>query len=111
MCECYDNVPDFYDASIVKARKPHRCCECLREIELGERYERASGKWDGDFETFATCGTCLDLIGTLGIKCRLHACLHEELAEGNYEPLTARGWLSLREENRQAIIEKRKVMT
>ncbi len=112
MCECnLDNVPEFYERNIVKARKPHRCCECLREIEPSERYERASGKWDGDFETFATCGTCLDLIATVGVKCRSHGGLFEELQEGNYEPLTVREAIRKLEENRKAIQEKRKVTT
>lgn len=60
MCGC-DNPPEFYERSIVAARKEHHCCECGTVIVKGERYERVSGKWEGDMETFKTCMPCVEL--------------------------------------------------
>ena len=52
---------EFHSAAIRTARKPHGCGECGRIIEPGERYEKAVGKWDGDFCTETTCADCLSL--------------------------------------------------
>lgn len=54
MCE----YPEFYNINTPKARKEHICCECWRKILIGERYERISGKWDGEVDSFATCDEC-----------------------------------------------------
>ena len=64
-CACiyvddYDH-PDFYRSEDRKAIKQHKCCECGKEISVGEIYEHAAGKWDGVFECFKTCSVCLDL--------------------------------------------------
>ena len=52
---------EFATDKIVTARKQHKCDECNRTIEKGERYERVTGKWDGEFYTFRTCSDCLSL--------------------------------------------------
>lgn len=41
-----------------KARKPHRCQECGREIEPGEHYERVAATWEGEFFTNVACAHC-----------------------------------------------------
>ncbi len=43
MCE----MAKVYDESLVVARKPHKCCECRREITKGESHMKCSGLWDG----------------------------------------------------------------
>jgi hypothetical protein len=53
-----DIEPLFHVVSVRKARKPHRCCECKCEIKPGDKYERATGKWDGRIDTFKTCIPC-----------------------------------------------------
>ncbi len=50
-----------YDEAVVKARKPHKCYECRRLIEKGERYERASGLWEGSWETYHFCLQCSEI--------------------------------------------------
>ena len=59
-CFCdYDGpMPEFYRVDAQQAKKPHKCCECHQEIKPGEWYTTASGKWDGEFATFKTCGFC-----------------------------------------------------
>lgn len=81
MCDCSDG-PEFFEWSRPKARKEHRCCECKRTIRVGETYERASGKWDGDFRTFATCKDCLDAWAAIDSECRCFGGLVDEISEG-----------------------------
>jgi hypothetical protein len=45
----------------VTARKAHKCYECDRVITPGEVYEKTTGMWNGEFETFVTCEECEDL--------------------------------------------------
>lgn len=51
----------FSTISIVKARKPHKCCECNETIAPGQQYERCTGLWDHGFDTFATCLSCVEI--------------------------------------------------
>lgn len=52
----YDFDPsDFFREKPVTAKLRHHCCECGRVIEPGKRYERATGKCDGVFWSYATC--------------------------------------------------------
>lgn len=60
-CFCAYDQPAFYSARTVTAGKQHKCSECFRAIQPGERYEYAVGKWDGHFDCFKTCCRCLDL--------------------------------------------------
>lgn len=58
----YDSgANDFYHTQYPTARKPHRCCECRGTIQPGERYERVSGKSDGDVWTVKSCGRCAEI--------------------------------------------------
>jgi len=60
MVDCYGS-PELYSKKMKTARKCHRCNECYRTILPKERYEYFAGKWDGVFETYKTCPTCLDI--------------------------------------------------
>lgn len=57
MCWCGDG-PDVFEQRTIKARKPHECSECLRDIAPGEMYVRSDGLWDGTWAHFATCVRC-----------------------------------------------------
>lgn len=73
MCFYQDESPEFYSESIVRSRKPHRCGGCGRTIEARELCVSGSGKIEGHFYTFRTCGAC-------DLDCyRIHIA---ELAEG-----------------------------
>lgn len=50
----------MYNEDIVKARKPHRCCECGLTIAKGEKYQVVSGMWDGRFDRIKTCMLCME---------------------------------------------------
>ncbi len=55
------NWPSFYAESMVRARKPHYCIECLEPIAIGETYQRVRGKWDGEVKVIKTCAHCADM--------------------------------------------------
>lgn len=57
----YDDSPEFQSVSTPKARKQYRCVECGAEIRKGTRYERTSGKFDGDIYTVKTCLVCAEI--------------------------------------------------
>ena len=44
---------------IRKSRKTHKCEECGDPIVPGQRYEYASGIWDGRPDSHRTCLTCV----------------------------------------------------
>lgn len=67
MCYESDDHAEFYEASIVRARKPHRCECCCKTIQVGELYHYGSGKFDGDFFTSRHCGPCVLVIYRLHI--------------------------------------------
>lgn len=56
-----DGTCDFIVQEIRKARKPHKCCECYKEIPIGERYEHARGKYEGEMWTAETCLVCAEI--------------------------------------------------
>jgi hypothetical protein len=41
-----------------KARRKHRCCECLGWIRKGEIYTYCSGIWDNHPASYKTCPDC-----------------------------------------------------
>ena len=48
---------DFSRSSTHKAKKPHKCFLCGGKIAIGEKYERYTGKYDGDFLTSVSMRT------------------------------------------------------
>jgi len=56
-----DGYSEFCHISIRKARKPHRCCECLKTIMPGDKYEHYWGKYDGDTCAINTCIICAEI--------------------------------------------------
>ena len=43
------------------ARKQHKCGECRRTIEAGEKYNREVSLYDGDISTYKTCLDCMSI--------------------------------------------------
>ena len=83
-CFCDYDAPAFYNRTMPKARKPHKCYECRGEILAGETYESVTGKWDY-VDTFKTCDRCLDLRtwvqNNVPCVCWAHGNLHDDLRE------------------------------
>lgn len=60
-CDCsvdYGEYPEFFREETPIARKVYKCCECGENIQPGQKYHKAIGKWDGDFQTYRTCWAC-----------------------------------------------------
>lgn len=60
-CYCDYEPADFYTSKVRTARKRHKCSECAGHILPGERYEIVHAKWEGEIDTFKTCGQCVDI--------------------------------------------------
>lgn len=50
MSEC--ELPQFYEAKEVIARKNHKCIECKSLINRNEKYLKCTGKWSLGIETY-----------------------------------------------------------
>lgn len=75
-------MPQAFSQTTRRARKRHRCCECRGWIEAGEKYEYASGIWDGEPNDYKTCFGCAQLrkeLGKLSHCCVPLTGLREEL--------------------------------
>jgi hypothetical protein len=66
-CQCvlasgdYDGSPEFYSISEPKARKAHWCSECGKVVAVGEKYQRYTCKYYGDFSSSVTCLPCIEI--------------------------------------------------
>jgi hypothetical protein len=70
-CDCsvdVDCYPSCYREQQRTARKSHECCECHEPIVAGQKYEYASGVWDGSPGSYRTCLPCA--------RIRDHYCAH-----------------------------------
>jgi hypothetical protein len=52
------SMPSFCNVIHRVARKQHTCTECRGHIKPLDVYERVSGCWDGEVQTFKTCLYC-----------------------------------------------------
>ena len=59
--EAFDDENDFYDDRYIKARKPHRCCECNGAIEPGDLYERVTLQYEERWSHYSTCMLCVEI--------------------------------------------------
>ncbi len=63
-CDCsadVDGCAEFYAEEFPVARKEHKCCECGEKILPQNKYHKAVGKWEGDFQVFKTCMPCYNI--------------------------------------------------
>lgn len=55
---CDSEIPSAYGCEWRKARKQHKCCECLGVIGKSEHYHYHHGVWDGQGSSFKVCADC-----------------------------------------------------
>lgn len=67
-----DEPCEFADVSMRKARKPHKCSECGRRINPGEKYEHYWGKFDGEVSAIDTCAVCAEIADAFYCDGRLY---------------------------------------
>ena len=60
-CSCDYDPPTVSSSRIVTARKPHRCEECPRVIQPGEKYRYTFAVWDGYPSSAYVCTDCLHI--------------------------------------------------
>jgi hypothetical protein len=102
MCDC--EPVEFQSRKSVLGRKPHRCCECLRMIPVGERQMIYSGKFDGHFFSERVCVDCEAMRKEMDIECYCLGELIEEAIEGDYDHLdSVVAFLSARRANWDAM--------
>lgn len=69
-CES-DGYSQFHNDKMVTAKKEHKCTECRGIIKPGDKYEKATGKFDGEFYSYKTCPDCISLRGLFDRWCYL----------------------------------------
>lgn len=85
----WDGEPaEFFDSRTVTARKEHQCFECQKEIKHGDRYERVSGKWEGELSTYRFCILCSEIGQAFSCDGRLFGCLWENIREDLFPNMT-----------------------
>ena len=57
------------NARLVTALKRHKCAECWRQIEVGEKYHREKFVFDDEFTTHKTCAHCMVVRNWLADEC------------------------------------------
>lgn len=84
-CFCDYDPPEAWSSKEQTARKEHRCEECNRSIQPGEKYEYVWGKWDGIVSVFKTCSRCLEIRrfvkASVPCFCWAHGSLHDDARE------------------------------
>ena len=81
----YDGDPaEVFHASIVTARKGHKCDECGEPIAPKQQYERISGKWDGSWSVWRLCLPCREIGSEFSEDGRTLGMLWEDL-EANWD--------------------------
>ena len=55
---------EIYTEVVYKAKKAHKCHLCCKEIQVGEKYSRESGKWEGEFFDRCSHLHCSEIIRT-----------------------------------------------
>lgn len=61
VCVNVDECADPYEQSTRTAKKKYACSECGDDIKIGDKYEYVRGRWNGDWSTFRTCKTCVNV--------------------------------------------------
>jgi hypothetical protein len=70
-CSCVIDVShdgsseDIASSETPVARKEHKCCECHRVIQKGEKYERYASLCEGSWDTYKTCWDCFSVRNAL----------------------------------------------
>lgn len=58
----------FWTSVNRKARKEHKCAYCEKVIQVGDRYSRETGKYDGEFNNYCLCLRCKWLIDKFEVE-------------------------------------------
>lgn len=76
-----ENGPEFCKIMTPISRKSHKCIECGHDIMIGTKYERVTGKWDGDMDTIITCWVCAEIRRHLFLDNWTYGAMWDDLKE------------------------------
>lgn len=82
----FDGPAQIWESDIRKAAKPHRCCECGRVIEKGQKYEYYSMLFDGSWSHYNTCLICMEIADAFCCDGRLFGELWSSFVEADVWP-------------------------
>jgi hypothetical protein len=82
-CYCDYDAPEFFREVTPRAVFKHKCSECGRVIQKGERYKRILGKWDGHFSTFNRCHHCDSVATELAARIPCYCDMYGGLWDGD----------------------------
>ena len=89
LCLDTDNPAEWAVETSPIARTTHKCCECGDTINPGERYQRVSGVWEGEFDTFKTCFVCVKIREDFFPCGWYYGCIRTEFRENfDFDPFT-----------------------
>ena len=84
-------APSCSSRDVRKARKEHVCYECRGTIARGERYEYASGVWDGRPDSFKTCLLCAEIRDHFACEGWIYGEVWSDLRENFFPDMKAGG--------------------
>ena len=76
------------DAKIITARKPHQCEECDKTIQPGERYERISQLYEGEWSRMSVCLMCSEISIALSCDGRSIGNMWEDIRDNVFPNMT-----------------------
>jgi hypothetical protein len=77
-CDLDGDPAELWEEMTVRARKPHRCCECGSVIPIGARYLYVKGLADDEWFRYRTCLPCWGIRRDYGKYSPL-GCLAEDI--------------------------------
>lgn len=83
-----DGTLEMYAEKIVTARKLHQCYECQGAINKGEKYQRVTGKWEGEFNVYEFCLICSEISTCLSCDGRCFGNLWEDITDNLFPNMT-----------------------
>jgi hypothetical protein len=85
------DAPECFDSGTRVARKAHVCCECGESIAKGQKYEYASGVWEGRPDSFKTCLPCVEIRDHFACDGWIYGQLWSDLGENFFPDMVAGG--------------------
>lgn len=73
------------------ARKAHVCTECHEVIPAKSKYERTEGLWDGEWSTFKTCLSCVEIRDHFSCGGWVYGLLWSDIEENFFPDMKAGG--------------------
>lgn len=86
-----DAPASVWSSETRRSAKEHHCIECGEMIKRGDRYEYATGCWDGRWSTFKTCLSCVEIRDHFACNGWIYGQLWDDLEEHFFPDMKAGG--------------------